>query len=172
MSDIVNFFEKLAGRWFSQRTTHYLTEQTSKAGKSELEIDFLAPEHDSVTQLCVQAKLDPAKALCGLSIAQKSTIEGNAKQRIRTTLIVPVSESDTTGQILYSGDPTPRCTYQFEQEVLTLTTEDDKASSQERWWFITDNLRMRTQMVKPKEGPELASFCSEIRLGAAPPPQS
>ncbi|MEO0539282.1 MAG: phycobiliprotein lyase [Cyanobacteria bacterium P01_A01_bin.105] len=170
MTDIVNFFEKLAGRWFSQRTTHYLTEQTSKAGKSELEIDFLAPDQAAVTRLCNQASVDPGSALCGLSIAQKSTIEGHAKQRIRTTLIVPVADEDnTTGRLLYSEENAPRCTYQFEQDVLTLTTADDRVCTEERWWFITDNLRMRTQMVKPKEGPDLASFCSEIRLGAKPP---
>ncbi|MEO1593458.1 MAG: phycobiliprotein lyase, partial [Cyanobacteria bacterium J06632_22] len=138
MGDIVNFFEKLAGRWFSQRTTHYLTEQTSKAGKSDLEIDFLTSEHSSVAQLCEQSGVDATKALCGLSITQKSTIEGSAKQRIRTTLIVPVADTDTTGQMLYSGTGAPKCSYQLEQDVLTLTTEDSKASSQERWWFITD----------------------------------
>ena len=169
MSDIVNFFEKLAGRWFSQRTTHYLTEQTSKAGKSDLEIDFLTSDHSSVAQLCEQCGVANTKALCGLSITQKSTIEGSAKQRTRTTLIVPVADTDTAGQMLYSGTSAHKCSYQYEQEVLTLTTEDSKASSQERWWFITDNLRMRTQMVKPKDGPELASFCSEIRMGGKPP---
>jgi len=53
--EIVNFFEKLAGRWFSQRTTHALSTQQSKAGKSDLEIEFLPPEADAVQQLYQQA---------------------------------------------------------------------------------------------------------------------
>ncbi|MEL6137008.1 MAG: phycobiliprotein lyase [Cyanobacteria bacterium J06626_23] len=168
--DIVNFFEKLAGRWFSQRTTHYLGAQTSKAGKSELEVDFISPDHASVTQLCEKAGADAAKAICGLTIAQKSTIEGNATQRISTTLIVLIAdESDLSGHILRSAESPLRSTYQFDNDILTLTTEDGSVHAQERWWFITDNLRMRTQTVKPTDGPELASFCSEIRLGGPKP---
>ncbi|MEO0459107.1 MAG: phycobiliprotein lyase [Cyanobacteria bacterium P01_A01_bin.114] len=59
--------------------------------------------------------------------------------------------------------------YSLENEVLTIATQDGTTHSQERWWFITDNLRMRTHILKDQDGSQVASFCSEIRMGGKPP---
>lgn len=170
--EIVNFFEKMAGRWFSQRTTHALSTQQSKAGKSDLEIEFLAPEAEAVQQLWQDSDSD-AEPLCGLSIQQSSTIEGDSKPKVSTTLLVPLTaEAASSGHILRSGATTTG-SYQIEDEVLTIQSETDEAHSVERMWFINDNLRMRTGIVDLKSGPQsglrIASFCSEIRLGVKPP---
>ena len=173
--EIVNFFEKLAGRWFSQRTTHVLSSQQSKAGKSDLEVEFLAPEASEVAQLCQSHNAsDP---LCGLSVKQSSTVDGDTKPKVMTTLMVPLkpdSESDgiVSGKLLRSGKSEPS-TYTLEDEVLTIVGEGEQAHSTERMWFINENLRMRTGMTELKSGPKsglrIASFCSEIRLGGKPP---
>ncbi|NJM96939.1 MAG: phycobiliprotein lyase [Phormidesmis sp. RL_2_1] len=113
--EIVNFFEKLAGRWFSQRTTHALSTQQSKAGKSDLEVTFLAPDTDAVqqlwqTHLAVQPNATP---LCGLQIQQSSTIEGDSQpQVLTTTLLVPLTPhlqagESYTGALLRSGADYP-----------------------------------------------------------------
>ncbi|MGB3790066.1 MAG: phycobiliprotein lyase [Phormidesmis sp.] len=176
--EIVNFFEKMAGRWFSQRTTHALSTQQSKAGKSDLEVEFLAPDAAEVKTLCEsinQSKRDTTKPLCGLKIQQSSTIEGDTKASVLTTLMVPftpdASESGR-GKLVSSGGPSKdmqHCTYTLEDEVLTIVTQDDRAQSTERVWFINDNLRMRTGMTELASGLRIASFCSEIRLGVKPP---
>ncbi len=181
--EIVNFFEKLAGRWFSQRTTHALSSQQSKAGKSDLEVTFLAPDADEVEQFWrshSQAKVQAqggAAPLCGLSIQQSSTIEGDNKPKVMTTLLIPLTPNLQggevyTGTLIRSGTP-ESSTYTLEEEVLTIVTDSPDAYSEERLWFITDNLRMRTGNTELKRGPNsglrIASFCSEIRLGAKPP---
>jgi hypothetical protein len=180
--EIVNFFEKLAGRWFSQRTTHALSSQQSKAGKSDLEVAFLAPDVEAVQQLWqahsqAQAQSLAATPLCGLSIQQSSTIEGDSQPKVLTTLLVPLTpESQNgegyTGKLVRSGT-SEHSTYTLEEEVLTIVTDSPEARSEERLWFITDNLRMRTGNTEIKSGPNsglrIASFCSEIRLGVKPP---
>ena len=173
--EIVNFFEKLAGRWFSQRTTHALSTQQSKAGKSDLEVEFLAADAPAIAQLCESQQV--SNPLCGLSIQQNSTVDGDTKAKVSTTLLVPLkpdSESDTvaSGKLLRSGS-SEVSTYTLEDEVLTIVGDGAEARSEERLWFINENLRMRTGMTELKSGPKsglrIASFCSEIRLGAKPP---
>ncbi|MGB7084143.1 MAG: phycobiliprotein lyase [Phormidesmis sp.] len=173
--EIVNFFEKLAGRWFSQRTTHALSTQQSKAGKSDLEVAFLAPETAEVQQLC-QAQNESAP-LCGLQIHQSSTIEGDTKTRDLTTLLVVLESEDTlqtnepstySGILLRSGTA-EKSTYSLEEGVLTIISEGKEAHSEERLWFINDNLRLRTGTTTLANGLRIASFCSEIRMGVKPP---
>lgn len=189
--EIVNFFEKLAGRWFSQRTTHALSTQQSKAGKSDLEVTFLPADAPEVSELCeAQNATDP---LCGLSIHQSSTVDGDTKPKVLTTLLVPLKPDSTSvgtlgstpdgdrndiisGRLLRSGASNQgvyQSTYTLEEDVLTIVGNADEARTEERLWFINENLRMRTGMTELKSGPNsglrVASFCSEIRLGAKPP---
>jgi len=178
--EIVNFFEKLAGRWFSQRTTHALSTQQSKAGKSDLDVTFLTADTPEVIQLCDANQVAASSAsqpLCGLSIHQSSTIDGDTKAKVMTTLLVPLAPTDensgvVSGALLRDGS-SDKSTYTLEDEVLTIVGDGAEARSEERLWFINENLRMRTGMTELKSGPQsglrIASFCSEIRLGAKPP---
>lgn len=173
--EIVNFFEKLAGKWFSQRTTHALSTQQSKAGKSDLEVTFLDSASDEVQQLCKsrQASEGTAVPLCGLRIQQNSTIDGDTKAKVATTLLVPLTPSDKPSE-LYTGlllrsNSEDKSTYTLEEDVLTIISDSAEARSEERMWFITDNLRMRTGMTELANGLRVASFCSEIRMGVQPP---
>lgn len=174
--EIVNFFEKLAGRWFSQRTTHALSTQQSKAGKADLEVKFLAPDADEVKELCQQRSQPQSGSnpLCGLLIQQSSTVEGDTQPKIATALLVPLSpqaEADNgiyQGTLLRSGS-LHQSTYTLEDGVLTIISDSKAAQSEERLWFINDNLRMRTGTTELASGLRIASFCSEIRMGVKPP---
>ena len=172
--EIVNFFEKMAGRWFSQRTTHALSTQQSKAGKSDLEVEFLPPDNADVQQLCQEHSVKKAP-LCGLRVQQNSTIDGDTKPKVMSALLVPLvpENSDAPipgGTLIRSGAKTKSC-YALEDEVLTIASEEDGNRSTERLWFINDNLRMRTGLTELSDGLRIASFCSEIRMGVKPPKQ-
>ncbi|ESA37801.1 homodimeric phycobilin -iii family [Leptolyngbya sp. Heron Island J] len=163
----VNFFKKQGGRWFSQRTTHYLKTGGSKAGKSDLEITYFDENDDTVVRLCGEAHWPAADAVGGLRIVQKSTIIGG-KTRNQSTLLVAIATDDKSGKLLSQpeGQPISQLSqYRFENDVLTITTDANGLRAEERWWFITDKLRMRTHVLSDKEGQTMASFCSEIRLG-------
>ena len=66
-----------------------------------------------------------------------------------------------------------KSTYSLEEEVLTIVNDNKDVHSEERLWFVNDNLRMRTGTTELKSGANsglrIASFCSEIRLGVKPP---
>lgn len=174
--EIVNFFEKLAGRWFSQRTTHALTTLQSKAGKSDMEVAFLPADSAEVKQVC--AAEGELEALCGLRIQQSSTLDGDTQAKLLTMLLVPLvpeqnpQGSAHSGTLLRSAQPDQqpaRSIYTLEDEVLTIISDHPEARSTERLWFVTENFRMRTGMTELASGLKIASFCSEIRLGAKPP---
>ena len=172
--EIVNFFEKLAGRWFSQRTTHALSTQQSKAGKSDLEVAYLPSDSADVQQLCQEHAVQKSP-LCGLRVQQSSTVDGDTNPKVMSTLLVPLVPEDSDaailgGTLIRSGSKTKSC-YALEDEVLTIASEEDGVRSTERMWFINDNLRMRTGITELPEGLRIASFCSEIRMGVKPPKQ-
>lgn len=120
-----------------------------------------------VVRLCDEANLPVSDSVGGLKIAQKSTIIGG-QSRNQSTLLVAIATDDESGKLLSHPDGKPLSQlsqYRFENDVLTITTELDGLRAEERWWFITDKLRMRTHVLSDKEGQTMASFCSEIRLG-------
>ena len=53
--------------------------------------------------------------------------------------------------------------------ALTLITEYETMSSEERLWFASPNLRMRVSVLKRFGGFSMASFTSEIRMGGVQP---
>ena len=163
----VNFFKKQGGRWFSQRTTHYLKAGESKAGKSDLEVTYVDAKADGVVQLCGATNYSADDALGGLLITQNSTILGG-QAREQSTLLVAIATDEYTGKLLRqtNGQSLAHTSqYRFENEVLIITTEVDGLRAEERWWFITDKLRMRTNVLSDDAGQVMASFCSEIRMG-------
>ncbi len=163
----VNFFKKQGGRWFSQRTTHYLKTGGSKAGKSDLEITYIDAGADDIVRLCDDASWPASDAVGGLRIVQKSTIIGG-QTRNQSTLLVAIATDDNSGKLLSQPDGKPisqLSQYRFENDVLTIVTEVNGLRAEERWWFITDKLRMRTHVLSDQAGQTMASFCSEIRLG-------
>jgi hypothetical protein len=52
-------------------------------------------------------------------------------------------------------------------DALTLITEYETMSSEERLWFASPNLRLRVSVLKRFGGFSMASFTSEIRMGGA-----
>lgn len=166
--DIVNFFEKVEGTWFSQRTTHFVPSQPSQTGQSNLEVTRLSIDEPAVTALCQQLAVDPAQGVVALRVDQDSRLDGDSQTVKRSTVLVVLrAETTQQGRFLSQTDtekPTAG-TYCLEDEVLMLRTETDRLVAEERLWFLNPNLRMRTSLVKLADGGQMASFCSEIRRG-------
>lgn len=173
--EIVNFFETLAGKWFSQRTTHYLATQTSKAGQSNLLIEFLPHIDPAVIKLCEEVGQAATLASCGLRIHQDSHLDEETNAVQSSSLLVALQPNGTeAGVLLQKSDGAPQALtgrYVLENEVLTFVIETPAGQAEERLWFANPNLRMRTSVLKGANGVELTSFCSEIRMGVARPPQ-
>ncbi len=170
--DIVEFFELTCGKWFSQRTSHHLAVQKLESGKSDVVIEKLEPADASVQALCEQCHVDPAIALLGLKVTWTGGMEWDAKQGSASTLLVAIADGDDPnhGKLLRQQginhpDPVVGRYSLGADEALTLITEQDDLYAEERWWFASPNLRLRSSVLKQGDGYSTSAFCSEIRMG-------
>ncbi|MBD1918647.1 MULTISPECIES: phycobiliprotein lyase [Cyanophyceae] len=170
--EIVNFFETLAGKWFSQRTIHNLASQSSQAGQSNLLIEFLPATDGDLAQVCTTLGHDPGQIACGLRIHQDSQLEGESQKIQSSALMVMMTPTDAGDGVLVqapTSSPALQGSYRVEDDVLTIMTPTDAGQIEERLWFANPNLRMRTSVLKIGDDVQIASFCSEIRMGVVKP---
>ncbi|MDA0267730.1 MAG: phycobiliprotein lyase [Cyanobacteria bacterium] len=170
--DIVNFFERAEGSWFSQRTTHFIQGQPSQTGQTTLDLIPLATEAPEIVPLCQHFGADPTDVLLALRISQEGGqgggLYGNPPtQQGGNTLFVVMKAVEAMGQFLsqIGNEPPTEGQYHLNEEVLTLVTDTAQLHSEERIWYLNPNLRMRTSFATLSDGFQLASFCSEIRRG-------
>jgi len=174
--DIMEFFQLSAGKWFSQRTSHHLAFKQTEGGKSDLQIDSLAKDDPAVVQLCEQYDIDPASALGGARVTWDGTMEWDEGKHSGSTVLVPVADPDkpNEGKLIremgYAEKAPVAGRYIMgADQALTLITEYETMYSEERLWFASPNLRLRTSILKRFGGFSMASFCSEIRMGVTKP---
>jgi hypothetical protein len=174
--NIQDFFELSAGKWFSHRTSHHLAFKLSEDGKSDLTIEMLMPDALEVVKLCQQYEIDPALASCGARVSWNGTMEWDEEKHTGSTVLVPVPDPDNPneGKLLREmgyAEKTPVAGRYImgSDEALTLITEYETMSSEERLWFASPNLRMRVSVLKRFGGFSMASFTSEIRMGGGQP---
>ncbi len=177
--DIKDFFQMSAGKWFSHRTSHHLGLNQSESGKADLNIEFLEKTDPIVVQICQQHQVQPDLAICGLQITWEGYMQRDPSKLKGSTVLVPIADvaQAGAGQLLQKSkgsEKIPRAgRYELgADEALTLITEDENLGSEERIWFASPNLRLRTRVIKQPDGFSLASFSSEIRLGVTQLPAS
>lgn len=177
--DIVEFFQQSSGKWFSQRTSHHLAFKQSEGGKSDIIIEMLTIDDPAVIALCQQYEVDPALALCGARVTWNGTMEWDEEKHSGSTVLVPVADGANAneGKLLreqgYAEKAAVAGRYIMgSDDALILVTEYDTMYSEERLWFASPNLRLRTSILKRFGGFSMASFCSEIRMGGGQPAAS
>lgn len=170
--NIKDFFELSAGKWFSHRTSHHLAFKQSEDGKSDITIEMLAQDDPEVIKLCQQYEIDPALAFCGARVSWNGTMEWDEEKHTGSTVLVSVPNPDkpNEGKLLremgYAEKAPVAGHYAMgDDQALTLITEYETMSSEERLWFASPNLRMRVSILKRFGGFSMASFTSEIRMG-------
>jgi hypothetical protein len=178
--DIQEFFEQSAGKWFSQRTSHHLAFKQAESGKSNITIEMLSAAAPEVVKLCEQYNIDPQQALCGARVAWDGTMEWDEDKEKHTgsTVLVPVPDPDkpNEGRLLremgYAEKAPVAGRYIMgSDDALTLITDYETMYSEERLWFASPNLRLRTSILKRFGGFSMASLSSEIRMGVTQPPK-
>lgn len=172
--DVVEFFERSAGRWRSQRTTHHLAFRRAEVGDSEIAVVFLAATDPEVEELCRFHEVDPKLAVGGSRVTWQGTMswdrENEGGHEGKTVFaIVPDPENPRQGRLLRERGyaeivPVVGRFHMDEADGLILTTEYETMSSIERFWFVNPQLRLRTSTVKRFGGFSTASFCSEAQM--------
>jgi CpeS-like protein len=175
--NVREFFELSAGKWFSQKTSQHLTLKQSEQGKSDLVIEILPPDNPQAIALCQKSGIDPSQIWGGVKYTWKGTVAWDTQPQSSTnrqgeSIAIAIADANAanTGKLIHatSGDAgAPRfARYALgDDEALTLITEDENISSEERVWFESNNVRLRTTIVTQPSGESLASFYSEIRMG-------
>lgn len=176
--DIQEFFGQSSGRWFSQRTSHHLAFKQTESGQSQLTIESVPVTDPAVIALCEQYEVDPALASCGARVSWDGTMAWDEEKHQGSTVLVTVPDGpgSPTGKLLREvgyAEKTPVAGRYVmgEDGALTLITEYETMYSEERLWFASPNLRLRTSTLKRFGGFSMATFCSEIRLGVTKPPE-
>ncbi len=173
--DIRAFFEKSCGKWFSQRTSQHLNYSQSEWGKSDVFIDLLEPTDATVQQVCETHGVDSSQAVCGMQVKWEGFLGAEpSKQMGLTTLVAIASGQPNQGTLLrYTIKPQPfSSTVHYvldDQDILSLSSNHDGLETEERLWFVSDNLRLRTSIVKRPDSFDTSSFVSEIRIVSVPP---
>jgi hypothetical protein len=101
------------------------------------------------------------------------------EQHSGSTVLVPIADPDkpNEGQLLremgYAEKAPVAGRYIMgSDQALTLITDYETMYSEERLWFASPNLRLRTSILKRFGGFSMASLCSEIRLGVGQAPKA
>jgi hypothetical protein len=176
--DAMSFFQLSAGKWRSQRTTQHLAFRRSEIGDSEIQVETLTADHPDIIELCKFHEIDPNLTVGGSRVRWLGSMswdkEGEEKHEGHTVFaIVPDTDNPRQGKLLRERGyaeivPVVGHFHMDEQDGLVLTTEYETMSSEERFWFSSPNLRMRTSTVKRFGGFSSASFCTEIRVETDP----
>jgi len=177
--DITEFLQQSAGKWISQRTSHQFAVQQTGSSKSNIVVEMLPQDDPTIVKLCQQHNIDPEQALCGTRITWDGMTEQDGEKQADSTLLVPIANigNPREGKLLCelgSAQKTPISGRYLmgEDDALTLVTESETMSSEERLWFASPNLRLRTSTLKRSGDFSMATFSSEIRMGGVQPPVS
>jgi hypothetical protein len=179
--DIRAFFQLCDGKWVSQRTTHHLIEHNNQSGRSDLWGEFLEASEGDVVALCQSLNIDPPLAVCGLRLRWSEVAEAYQNKfkpkNEGVALLVAISAypesassvSSHSGQLLRNLNSAHPALGTFSigmDEALTLQFDSAGAVSEERIWFASPNLRLRSSSIKQDNIVCITTFCSEIRMAA------
>jgi CpeS-like protein len=174
--DIQEFFQLCDGKWVSQRTTHYPIEQKNQSDRSDLWIAFADATDPDVVGLCQEVSVDSAQAYGGLKIRWSEVAEAYQsrlkKKQEGSALLVPIKNlsTPTSGRMIRKlGSDAITGSFSFgTDEALTIVISANGLVTEERLWFASPNLRLRSSFTQQEDGAIcITSFCSEIRMAAA-----
>jgi phycoerythrin-associated linker protein len=163
--DIKTFLDLSAGKWFSQRTNYLPNGERVENSKADLTIELLPPDDSRIIQLCGNERLAPQLVIWGMVQSWDTSVDwGKPKQLGTSTMVLIPDAEDRRGKLLRQGHERYRGNYILGADgALTLSIETDEMYAEERQWFASDNLRLRTVTVKNHNEIQQTSFYSEIR---------
>lgn len=170
--DIKTFLEQTDGEWFSQRTIYNLTEEENEVtnAKANLTVQVLPSDEDQVVNIIKDFSLNTDAILGAISSTWDNSPDwGKPKEQGSTVLVLVQNEENSQAGKIFRVINKPDkkvITGQYilgKDEALTLILEQNNHSIEERIWFASPNLRMRTIIYKRDQKCIKTSFYSEIK---------
>ena len=131
----------------------------------------ILPQDDSyIVQLCQHHKIDSNFIWGGAKISWDTSVDWGKPKQMCFTVLLPVANVDDPkeGKLLRFANNSIQedmsISYVMgEDDVLTFTAEGNDIYAEERLWFASPNLRLRSNLEKQANGYSSATFYSEIR---------
>ncbi|BAQ65303.1 phycobiliprotein lyase [Geminocystis sp. NIES-3709] len=170
--DGLTFFQNSAGKWRSQRTTHHLPFRRAETGGSDIQVETLTKENPKIIEICQMHSFDPELSVGGSYVTWDGAMQWdkeNEDHKGETVFaLIPTSENPRQGKLLRERGyaeivPVAGEYYLDHEDALVLTTEYETMTIHERFWFVSDDIRLRTSTVKRFGGFNTATFCIEVR---------
>ena len=174
---IEQFVAQSSGKWRSMRSGHSLAFQQFEEVLSEVVIEELSKEDPGVKQL-LESSL--AKKQDKYSISSPFKMEWCAESDWEpddpsevssgSCIIVPLAKDKSSGTLIrsigYAESESAISEYSFlDDGTFTLTTQYEQSIAEERIWFVSENVRCRSSVLRTSAGSGIlqTSFASEVR---------
>ena len=171
--DGMEFFQRSAGQWTSQRTTHHLAFRRAESGDSDIFVEALQADHPKIVEICEMHNYDPNLAIGGAFVSWDGSMAWDKEDETHAGntvfALIPDKDNPKSGVLLrergYAEIVPIAGRYHIDElDGLVLATEYDTMLTLERFWFANPNLRLRTSTVQRFGGFNTATFCTESRL--------
>lgn len=171
--DIQTFVEQSIGQWRSQRSAHHLAFGHFEAIESVIDIVSLTPDDSDVVALCQSYDINPDEVAAPFRMTWEGQSDWNEEEVLAgSSVLIPIPDPvrPNRGKLLrdqgYAETMEAAGDYHITDEgMFVLVTAYDRASAEEKIWFVNPNLRCRVSLIKTSAGTGVvtASFSSEIR---------
>ena len=173
--NMMDFFRRSEGIWFSQRTVHHFDLTADESGESNLIVTAIDKNDSRVESVCKAQGIDPSRAAGGGSFAWKDHLDDREPNPDYAAVLIDVPDEGGNGSGTLSSGKLVRdrgyaenipvvCRYWFGRDgILTIDTEYENNQGQERCWFLNENFRVRVTNTRLMGGVNLMAYCSERR---------
>jgi phycoerythrin-associated linker protein len=174
---IEQFVAQSEGKWRSMRSGHSLAFQQFEEVLSEVTIEEISREDSAVKELLEsslanQYNLDTISSPFKMEWCAESDWEPDDPSEVSSgsCIIVPFAKDISSGTLIrsvgYAEAEAAISEYKFSNDgTFTLTTNYEQSIAEEKIWFVSENVRCRSSVLKTSAGSGVlqTSFASEVR---------
>jgi len=174
---IEQFVAQSSGKWRSMRSGHSLAFQQFEEVLSEVTIEEISKDDSSVIQLLQSSvankqNLDTISSPFKMEWCAESDWEPDDPSEVSSgsCIIVPLVRNISSGNLIrsvgYAESEAAISEYSFSNDgTFTLTTNYEQSIAEERIWFVSENVRCRSSVLRTSAGSGVlqTSFASEVR---------
>jgi len=174
---IEQFVAQSSGKWRSMRSGHSLAFQQFEEVLSEVTVEAISKDDSAVKQLLESSlakkhNLDTISSPFKMEWCAESDWEPDDPSEVSSgsCIIVPLVKDISSGTLIrsigYAEAEAAISEYKFSNDgTFTLTTNYEQSIAEEKIWFVSENVRCRSSVLRTSAGSGVlqTSFASEVR---------
>ena len=174
---IEQFVAQSSGKWRSMRSGHSLAFQQFEEVLSEVTIEEISKDDSDVKQLLESSlankhNLETISSPFKMEWCAESDWEPEDPSEVSSgsCIIIPLVKDISSGMLIrsvgYAEAEAAISEYNFSNDgTFTLTTNYEQSIAEEKIWFVSENVRCRSSVLRTSAGSGVlqTSFASEVR---------